>query len=473
MNRLSRTLLLASAAGFCLSGGTARAQTLQDALISAYRNNPQLQADRARQRATDEDVSRAWGGYRPQVVAQAQTGRAFDNIIYPQQYQQIGFQNINDSRSPQVGALQITQQIWDGNRTYADVHHSKYAVQNGLQVLTSTEQGVLGDAVQAYYDLYRDQQILAIQNEYVASLREELKATEERYRVKDVTQTDVAQARARLARGIADQQQYDGNVEASKSAFLRVVGFAPGNLPKPPPPPAAVPATLDESLVLAEKNPDLQAAIYAEKMAEADVESAQSGLLPDLSLQASASHATGNDQYRSVDTNGQVLLNLTVPLYDGGVASAKTRAAKHTAGQRRLEIDQERDRIVDQVKRSWENLVAIQARIASLKENAKAADVALKGVQQEMRIGSRLVIDELNARQEVLDTQIALRRSEHDEAISAYSLLVACGRLTAKGLELPVEIYDPKAHYENVNWIPWGPWIDTEYPESPKVKMNP
>lgn len=472
MKWFGKTLAFAAGlGGACVFSGGVQAQTLQDALIAAYRGNPQMQGDRARQRATDEDVSRAWGGYRPQVVVQGEQGRAKDRNRTPGYdfYNEPVMTAIDKSRTPAIGALQITQNIWDGNHTLADVAHSKWAVENGLSNLLSTEQGVLGDVVQAYYDLYRDQKILEIQKQYVASLEEEKAAAAARYQVKDVTQTDVAQADARLARGIADRQQYEGNIETSRSNFLRTAGFTPGVLPPPPPLPTVLPKTLEEAMALADENPDIKAAIYAEKAAESDVDSAESGLLPNLSVQATSTYQNDTDYTKSTYISGQVLLNLTIPLYDGGVASARTRAAKHTVGQRRLDIDVERDRIVAQVKQGWENLQATRARITSLRENARAADVALKGVQQELRVGSRTVLDELNARQEVLDTEVALLRSQHDEAVAAYSILVGCGLLTAKGLELPVELYDAKAHYEDVRGLPWGPWIGTDYPPGPKV----
>lgn len=469
---MNRPLAFAGAflLGLACSVPGARAQALQDALVSAYLNNPQLQADRARQRATDEDVSRAWGGLRPQVVLSGEKGRAIDKIVYPgnvnTNYQPI---TTHDARGPEFGSVQVKQEIWDGNRTLWDVSHARWAVDNGLAILQSTEQNVLGDALQSYYDLYRDEKILQIQDQYVKSLEEERKGTLARYRVKDVTQTDVAQAEARLARGIADRQQYAGNVEASRSSFLRATGLPPGHLPEPPPYPASLPQSLEEAVGLVENNPDLMAAIYAERAAEADVGIVESGLLPDISLQAQSSHSSLGDTNLSNNYGAQVTLNVSIPLYDGGVASARTRSAKHTAGQRRLEIDLQRDKVIDSIKRDWQNLVATQARIASLKENARAANIALIGVQQEQRVGSRTIIDELNAQQEVLDTEIALSRSQHDEAIVAYSLLVACGRLTVKGLQLPVEKYDPVAHYDGVRWLPWGPWIGTDYPDGPET----
>lgn len=473
-----RSLLLSSLAVSSLLAGTAGAQTMQDALVSAYQTNPQLEADRARQRAQDDDVSRAWGGFRPQVVVSGQMGVGHDHVWIPQA-QQASFTsplidrfNVQEHeyRKPNEEALQLKQEIWDGGRTLSDVAHSKWAVANGRAILSSTEQTVLGGVVQAYYDLWRDQKIVEIQKEFVKSLEDEKQAAVTRYGVKDVTRTDVAQSEARLARGLADLRQFEGNLETSRSAFILASGLVPGTLTDPPPlPTKLLPKTLDEALAEVERNPDLQAAIFAEKAAEADITTAESGFSPDLSLVALGTHSAHTDYTGTQITTGEVLLEVTVPLYDGGISSARTRIAKHTYGQRRLTTDLQRIRTADSIKRSWQNLQANNARIVALEENERADLVALDGVQQELKVGSRTVLDELNARQELLDAQIGLWRSRHDAAVGAYALLVAIGRLNAEALALPVQRYDAADHYDSSSWLPWSPWIDKDYPEGTPV----
>lgn len=474
-----RSLLLGSLTASGLLAGAAGAQTMQDALVSAYQTNPQLEADRARQRATDEDVSRAWGGFRPQVVVSGQIGKAHDHVLVPGEFSPDGvrlvrdFNTVHEYRAMNDEAVQIKQELWDGGRAFSDVTHSKWAVANGRAILSSTEQTVLGGVVQAYYDLYRDQKILAIQKEFVSSLEEEKKAANARYGVKDVTRTDVAQSEARLARGLADLRQYEGNVETSRSAFILASGLIPGDLTDPPPLPLQLlPHNVDDALALRENNPDLRAAIFAEKAAEADITTAESGLMPDLSLVATGTHTDKTDYTNTQLTTGSVVLSLNIPIYDGGIASARTRVAKHTFGQRRLTTDFQRIRTEDAIKRSWQNLQANKSRIVALEENERADLVALDGVQQELKVGSRTVLDELNARQEVLDARIALERSRHDAAVAAYGLLVAVGKLNADALALPVEQYDANDHYESAAWMPWGPWIDKSYPDSTPVSSS-
>ncbi len=416
-------------------------------------------------------MSRAWAGWRPQVTASGSVGANNVNALIPQStYNMLGPNSYNAQTFPNSGALQLKQEIWDGNRTLADVRHSSWSVANGRAVLKSTEQTVLGSAVQAYYDLYRDQQILNIQRDYVHALEDERKATRARFAVKDVTQTDVAQAEARLARGIADQRQDEGNVASSQSAFVFAVGFEPTNLAPPPPVPEILPKSLEDALALVENNPDLRASIFVEKAAEADVQSARSGLLPDISLNASTSRSARQDYTYTITRERQISLVLTVPLYDGGSSSARdARSQTHPRStptdRRSAETENRRS---DQTR--LENLQAIRARITALQENVHLAQVALDGVQQELRVGSRTVIEELNARQEFYDAEIQLLRSQHDETVTAYTLLLACGELTAEGLKLPVERYDPAEHYEASSWQPWNPWIDTDYPESSPTK---
>ncbi len=472
-----RSFLLGSLTVSSLLAGSAGAQTMQDALVSAYQSNPQLEADRARQRAVDEDVSRAWGGFRPQVVVSGEMGKGRDRVWVPgetlNEAETAYVRDISkshDNRTLNEESLQIKQELWDGGRAASDVTHSKWAVANGRAILSSTEQTVLGGVVQAYHDLYRDQKILEIQKEFVKSLQEEKKAADARYGVKDVTRTDVAQSEARLARGIADLRQYEGNLETSRSAFILASGLIPGELTDPPPiPMQLLPKNVDDALALRENNPDLRAAIFAEKASEADIETAESGLMPDLSILVTGSHTDHTDYTNTQLSTATAVLALNVPIYDGGVASARTRVAKHTFGQRRLTTDYQRIRTEDAIKRSWQNLQSNNARIIALEENERANLVALDGVQQELKVGSRTVLDELNARQELFDARIALERSRHDAAVAAYGLLVAIGKLNADALALPVEQYDANAHYDSVSWMPWGPWIDKDYPEGTQV----
>lgn len=465
-----RSCLLSTAVAL-LFAGVARAQTLEEVLVTTYTSNPQIEADRARQRALDDDVARAVGGWRPVATLQVQHGRGHDIYQYKQTKQNISpyypanpSYSVHEWRTPDNLLLQIQQAIYDGGRTAADLHHSQLAVESGLATMVSVEQQVLGTAVQSYYDLYRDEQIAELARQNVAWLEEQAAAVHARYQVKDVTQTDVAQAEARLARGLADLTSAEGTLEVTRSAFQAATGIVPGVLPEPPPPPVALlPSTRDEALALSESSPDLRAALLSALVAEADVDYVASGLMPNLSLQATARRMNDSDQAYLGTTDHQVLLSLTIPLYEGGVYAARTRSAKQTAGQRKLEADMTRRKAVDMVNRSWQQLQSARASIKSLTEQVRAADVARTSIRAEMRVGTRTVLDQLNTEQELMDAKIALLRARHDEVVATYSVLVAVGHLTASNLNLPVEVYDPSVHYEQVRNQWFGTGIDEDY----------
>ncbi|MTK63735.1 MAG: TolC family outer membrane protein [Methanobacterium sp.] len=451
--------------------GAAHAQSLEEVLVTTYSSNPQIEADRARQRAADDDVARALGGWRPVATLQMQHGRGHDIYQYKQTKQNISpyyppnpSYSVHEWRTPDNLLLQIQQSIFDGGRTSADLRHAQLAVEIGLSMMVSVEQQVLGNAVQSYYDLYRDQQIVELARQNVAWLEEQAAAVHARYQVKDVTQTDVAQAEARLARGISDLTSAEGTLEVTRSAFQAATGIVPGVLPPPPSAPVALlPASRDEALALAETSPDLRAAQLNALVAESDVDYLASGLMPNLSLQATARRMTNSDQAYLGTTDQQVLLSLTIPLYEAGVSAARVRGAKQTVGQRRLEVDSARRKAVDQVTRSWQQLQSARSSIRSLTEQVRAADVARTSIRAEMRVGTRTVLDQLNTEQELMDAKISLLRAQHDEVVSTYGVLVSVGHLTASSLGLPVELYDPSVHYEKVRNQWAGTGIDENY----------
>jgi TolC family type I secretion outer membrane protein len=474
-----RWCLLSAAAVVVVAGcGGAGAQTLEEVLVTTYASNPQIEADRARQRAVDDDVARALGGWRPVATLQAEHGRGHDIFQYKQTKQNEGpfipsnpEYSVHEWRTPDVLLLQIQQAIYDGGKTEADVRHSRLAVEAGLATMVAVEQQVLGAAVQAYYDLYRDQQISELMKQNVAWLQEQATAVHARYQVKDVTQTDVAQAEARLAKGLADQTTAEGALETTRSAFEAATGMPPGVLQSPPVGPRTLlPASKEEALALAESGPDMRAARLNADMAEAEVDYVASTLRPTLSLQATSRRMNDSDQAYVGNSDNQVLLSLTVPLYEGGVYAARTRGAKQTAGQRRLEVDYARRKAVDQVNRSWQQLLSTRATLKSLTEQVRAAEVARNSIRAEMRVGTRTVIDQLNTEQELMDAKIALLRAQRDEVVGTYAVLAAVGHLTASELGLPVDLYDPAVHYEQVRNQWFGTGIDEDYSKAGKTE---
>ncbi len=451
-----RIATLTAIALLTLAPSARAAQSLEEALAAAYRSNPQLQAERARQRATDEGVARALGGFRPTIVVNGEAGRAVDEFRTRNNFS--GTRNVTDvNRGPRTYQALMRQPIFDGGQALSDYRRSEALVEQGRARLISAEQAVLQEAARAYIDVARDYKVVLLTRDnvnYLAELKEAIRA---RFAVKDVTNTDVAQAEARLARGLADSQAAEGALARSRSAYVRVIGEETIGTFEMPASPAKLPEALEAALIDVDNNPELRAARYAETAARAQIGVVRSGLLPDLSVRAAARRQDEADQKHFERDTAEVLLQLSVPIYEGGVSAAQTREAKHVASQRLLEAEQASRAATDAVRAAWEALTSSRARIISIQENVTAAELALVSVSEEVKVGARTVLDRLNAQQELLDASVALLRAQRDEFIAANDLLASIGHMTAENLALKVEHYDPVANYADTR----GRWFGT------------
>jgi TolC family type I secretion outer membrane protein len=327
----------------------------------------------------------------------------------------------------------------------------------------SVEQAVLGDAIQSYYDLYRDQALVGLAKTNVTWLKDEQTATYQLFAKQQVTRTDVAQADARMARGIAGQVAAEGAVSTSESAFARATGLHPSPTLQAPPalPAKLLPSSVSEAMSLALQDPSVREAEHAIKVAEADVDFAASALKPSLSLQVSSNYQNEVSEKNFAQHFDEVLGSVVIPLYTGGTDYARVREAKAILTQRKFEADDARRQAIDRAKRAWEELTTDRARIEFLQQQVKSAEIARQSIIKERSVGTRTTIDQLNAEQDWVDAETALVQAQHDEAIATFTVLGAIGRLTARALHLPVPLYDPDENYQKES----GRWFGTDIPE--------
>lgn len=432
-----------------VSGNSATAETLQEALASAYGNNPTLQAQRAQLRAADEGVAEARSGWRPTISATGQAGVTETDSSLS------GRQTLN----PLSYGLSVDQPLYRGGRTIAGTSRAKNVVLSERQRLRSVEQQVLLDAATAYMNVLRDTAVveLSVKNEQV--LRRELDATRDRAAVGDANRTDVAQAEARLAGAIAGRIQAAGTLESTRAVYLRVIGHRPEKLERPAPA-EDLPRSLDEARRLTdERNPDVLSATYLERAAQDDVRLSRGELLPTLSLNGQLEHREDTVTSGTDTDSASVVAQLNIPLYQAGGPSARVRRAKQTASQRRLELEEARRSALDETTQAWEGLSTARARISQLEIQVRANQVALDGTREEARVGSRILLDVLNAEQELLDAQVNLVSAVSESLVAELRLKAAIGALNAKDMGLQVEYYDDEAYFNKVKSKFWGTGI--------------
>ena len=423
------------------------AETLSDALVKAYQSNPQLNADRARQRGTDENVPQALAGYRPQIVASLSAGlQAVRNLLPDNTVQ-------SDTLRPWTIGVTVSQVLFNGFKTANSVRVAEFQVQSGRAALRNVGQGVLLDAVTAYMNVLANQALVEAQRTNVAVLREIQATTKRRLDAGDVTPTDTAQAEARLSRGLADLNAAEVVLAISKATYTQVIGQPPAQLVPAAPVDRLSPTAFAAATETANhEHPAVLGAGYDVDVAQTTIKVAEGSLLPTVAVQASASRSRQSDSTLSTFGTDQasVLGQINVPIYDGGTAASQTRQAKELASQSRMVLEQVRNQTKTAVVSAWVSNEGTKVALTAAESEVRAADTALQGVRREAAGGQRTTIDVLNAQQDLTNARSRLILAQRDRVIASYTLLSAVGRLDVHTLNLNTPDYLPEVHYHQV-----------------------
>lgn len=434
------------------------AETLEDALSAAYTSNPTLAAERAALRATDEAVPQAISGWRPNVSLGVNYGQTRIESETPTSLFGFGNQVFENNRTVNPFGVQgrVQQPIFRGGRTLYGTRQAEAQILAGREQLRQTEQSVLLAAVSAYMDVLRDEAVLDLNQNQVEVLKRQLEASQDRFRVGEITRTDVAQSEARLSFAVSNVASAQAQLTASRAAYERVVGRAPGTLEEPPPLPPLPSSELDARNIALDINPTLLASRYAEEASRQAIKVARGSLLPSADVLLDYQHGEDQSAVGDMSTRYSVTGQLNVPLYQSGSAYSRLRQARQVNSQNRIQIVEARRAVVEQVANSWESLRSAKSSIRAGREQVRANEIALEGVRQEAAVGSRTTLDVLDAEQELLLSRVSLVRSERNEYVAAYQLLASTGQLTAQQLGLSVPIYDPTDHYDKVRFQSFG-----------------
>jgi outer membrane protein len=442
-----------AAAAICaaLLASGAHAETIGGALIKAYTNNPDINQLRAAVRVSDENVPKANGANLPNVSAEADAGR--------EDFQPQGIPETASSvTSPRGYGVTVTQNVWNGNRNDNSVRQAESGVFGAREQLRNTEQNVLLSAVTFYMDVMRDTAILELDRNNVEVLQEQLRQTQDRFNVGEVTRTDVAQAEASLAGARATALGAQSQLQASLANYRQAIGDDPHSLAPVSPIARELPRTLADAIGVSQtEHPAIVAMLHGIDAAALQVKIAEGALYPTIGL-------TGQLQKR-YDYNalpgaqvfvGSIVGQISVPIYDGGVSYATTRQAKEQLGQTELQTDLQRDKVRAAVVAAWGANQNSGGVLRAARAQVQAAEVALAGVREEAKVGQRTTLDVLNAQQTLLNARVQLVTAQHDSVVNSYSLLSAVGRLSIRTLGLSIAEYDPRVHFDQVKNKLWG-----------------
>jgi outer membrane protein len=467
-----RAGLLAAACSMGLMAGlasAARAETLTDALALAYQTNPTLQAQRANQRVTDEGVVQAKTAFRPSLSGAADYSASRVDYANTQGNFLTGtYDKLTQSAS---GAnLSLSQPLYTGGRATAGLSAAQADVMAGREDLRSVEQSVLGQVIQAYVDVRRDQERLRIAQENVNVLSRQLDESNARFEVGEITRTDVAQSEARLASARASLSSVQALLAGSRASYAAVVGQNPTDLAQEPSLAGLLPAGVEQAFDLVDQNnPSIQAARYAEQAAAARVAEARAARRPIVSARAgvgwnSEGRVNGSgSQFADYDRSVSGSVTASVPIFTGGLTNSQVRASIERENAARIAVEGAKRTALQQISTAWNNLLAARANLVSNQEQVRASKIAFEGVRQEQQVGLRTTLDVLNAQLELSNAEVALVVARRDEYVASASVLQAMGVLNVANLAPDVERYDPVKSYNKVNhaigWVPWEPAV--------------
>jgi outer membrane protein len=471
--RTVRSAALAICAAAALYPARAPAETIESALVKAYQNNPQLNAQRASVRAIDEGVPQALSGYRPRVAITGTAGEQFTDATNKSvgaipnpaggpAKQIVTYTGASGLVTPWSYGVAAQQTLFNGFQTANRTRAAESNVSSAREGLRILEQTVLLTAATTYMDVLRDTANLEVQRNNVRVLQETLKQTRDRFEVGEVTRTDVAQAEAQLAAGQSSMLAAESTLNTSKANYRQVIGVDPTNLAPGSPvdrfSPHTLPAAVAQGLI---ENPNVTAAMYGIDVSFLQVKVNEGALYPTLVVQASAQQASYPQLSIPQSWTASAIGTLTVPIYQGGQEYSLIRQSKETLAQQRLALELVRTQTRQQVVQAWGQNEAAKAQVKAANSQVYSSEVALNGVREEARVGQRTTLDVLNAQQALVNARIALVTAQHDRVVASYSVLSATGRLSPQVMHLPTTLYDPGVHYQQVR----DAWIGVRTPD--------
>ncbi|MGC8201923.1 TolC family outer membrane protein [Aliiroseovarius sp. PTFE2010] len=413
-----------------LTGGAAWAESLADALASAYKTSGLLEQNRALLRIADEDVAQAIAGLRPIVGYSA--GMTYSSLT-----------------EDWVNSLNLTAQmtLYDFGKSQLAIDAAKENVLATRERLVGVEQAVLQNAVTAYFDVIEAQAIVGLRASNVRLITQELRAAEDRFEVGEVTRTDVSQAQALLAQARANEQLAQGDLAAAREAYKAVTGHYPENLHRPAQLPATATSIDAARAVAREQHPSIKAAKRDVTVAEINIMRARASMRPTLGASASVGLTDDNPN----DTIG---LSLSGPIYQGGNLRSLERVAAASRDAARANLIQVVRTVEQSIGTAWSTARVTTASIEATARQVRAAREAFSGVQEEATLGARTTLDVLEAEQTLLNAQVSAIQAELGRYRAVYSVLGAMGLLTVDHLGLNVPRYDPSAYYNAVKTAP-------------------
>ncbi len=449
----------------------AQAESLNEALASAYSFNPQLEAARASTRATDENVSQARAGFLPEITgnlaAEAEhreygvDGSELNNLIPGLDFPDKA--TITSNSKPYGYSLTLQQSIFNGLQTLNNMREAEANSMASREDLRNTEQTTLLDGVTAYMGVVQNQAIVRLRENNVNVLSKYQASNQRLFKNGELTRTDLEQSKAQRATSLAQLEAARGQLQASQANYEQVIGHPPGYVEVPPSIDHLLPGNMQEALEIAQvENPNIGSALFQELAARKSVDALRGQFLPQVNLQLKYQDTENVFEGLDYDREASASLGVKVPFYQGGKVESQVRQAKQVQIQRLAQTNQARQQTRNDVVSAWTQLTSAEAQLSADEVSVESNKIALAGVRREQKAGTRTVQDVLNAEQNYLTAQVQIVTDEYNVVVARYTLLQAIGRMTASYLRLPTAVYNASITNHSERHLLWRTQIKPE-----------
>lgn len=422
----------------------ATAESLADALVGAYEHSGLIDQNRALLRAADEDVARAVSSLKPVLRWAASISQSFGRIKTVTTPSAFPNENLTLALS-----LTASQLLYDFGASKYRIEATKETVLATRNTLLDIEQQVLLRAITAYMGVVEASEFVALRQNNVRLLIQELRATRDRFEVGEVTRTDVALAEAQLAQARSGLAGAEGDLLRANEEYRNVVGRAPGRLSPPPRLPDLGKDLKAAKALAVRQHPAILGVQHQVAAADLLVKAGEADMRPVVTLQGSLglNENINNDGF---NRTGSVGVEAGQTIYQGGALSSAVRQRMAQASAQRGNLHTVRHNLQQQVGNAFATLSSTRAQLEASDRQIRAATIAFRGIREEAALGARTTLDVLNSEQSLLDAQSLQVSARANLYVAAYAVLSTTGQLTAEKLRLPVQIYDPIAYYNLV-----------------------
>ena len=413
----------------------ANAETFSIAIKKAYKNNPELNAERESLNISNQELKISKGSYLPTLTLSGSKSQEDTDKLTNRN----GSNAIITDVDPSTQSITITQTLIDFGRG-AELAKSEIGIDLAKTKLLKKEQDILYKSIEAYTGLMAANEKLKINRSNVNLLDRQVETDRIRLERGNISLSDVAQSESSLAGAQANLIQAENDFLTNKLNYENVIGNIndPQLLDKTSIIEVPLPEELNNAIEISKKNnPDLIIAQLEYQQSKKDTISARSDLTPSATL--SFDRSKSDDLSSTIDEREKDTLTakITWPFYSGGKNYANLNKNKSLESQKNLLLDNMIKKNQTDVASAWSNYLSNKSLLNSVRAQVNAAEIANEGIVAEYNSGSdRTTLEVIQSNALLLDAQISLADSERNYILSQFNLLKSVGLLNSEHLKI-------------------------------------